>query len=146
MSTQFLPERSPSLETMKSLLLEWQERLGLQDWNLLFFWRKAKDQESEGRCKYNPRVRQGVIHILDPNQSSDYESCVRYPEAILVHELLHVRFDIFPIPDEDKEEHAYNEAEAAIELTALALVAAKYGYTKLPVIQLNITLTPQEII
>src|SRR5687768_4207086 len=87
-----LPERAPSLATMEALLLEWKERLGLQEWNLTFFWAKNADQDSQGTAKFNPAHRQGVIMLLAPDQESDYASTIRWPEVVLVHELLHVRW------------------------------------------------------
>lgn len=113
-------------ERLRELCKEWQERLGLQSWNVktgIYRERNFCGPERQGENEYNLATGTSLIRILDP---------VDYPESkfkqdmevTLVHELLHLVFAPFE-PDEDSKELEQKFMERAICQLSGALVKLK---------------------
>ena len=113
-------------EKLRELCKEWQERLGLQSWNVktgIYRERNFCGPERQGENEYNLATGTSLIRILDP---------VDYPESkfkqdmevTLVHELLHLVFAPFE-PDEDSKELEQKFMERAICQLSGALVKLK---------------------
>jgi hypothetical protein len=87
-------------ETLQTLLAEWQERLGLQDWDIraqLVGNRALPD--AKGDTNIRVVSREAIVRVLDPAHWEDYSGFVHDPEKTLVHELLHclwLQWDDFP--------------------------------------------------
>ena len=116
----------------EKLLDEWQERLGLQDWLIwLRYGCKPEDFDGErdGECRFTSESKQAHIRIIDENLYSgmlDYDF-----EYILVHELLHIKFNLLECGSQ-LYEGVVTEAlrHQILDDLARALVMAKRGETK----------------
>lgn len=82
-----------TLDELQALCHEWQEVLGLRDWDIdVVFWRGYDMGKNQGHVSWNFAARQTRVSLLDPG---DYPKDVIRPydmERTLVHELLHVVF------------------------------------------------------
>jgi len=102
---------------LKKFCKEWQKRLRLQDWNVSVAFGILED--STGLTKINPNFKVAKV-IIDEEGNNELE-------ITLVHELLHLHADPF---SQDLQEKYKTNLEAMIELTARALVEAKYENNK----------------
>lgn len=94
-------ERIFNQSELESLCKKWQEKLGLQEWDVKVLIKRQPimGEEVKGSCWYNLHSKRAVIKILDP---IDYQ-IIPYNqrlwkqdmEFILVHELLHIHFAPF---------------------------------------------------
>lgn len=80
--------------------------------------------DSLGTCQWNDSRKLATIKIRLPECIGDDPPCNKDIEATLVHELLHIHFCAVQPRDRGPLNDAF---EAAIDLTAEALVAAKRG-------------------
>ena len=118
-----------SKEQLEESLTYWKEKLFLQDWII-----KVKicsksdfdDQNSMGENNFCQVNKCAFIKILDPK---DYDSdCIMWycAEKILVHELLHCRYNWIKPPD-SVEGIFWNTSEHAfLEQMAKSLIMVKY--------------------
>lgn len=120
-----------SPEKLNILLVEWIDRLRLQEWNIVVDIYREKDficEDSVGENSFNKSNAKSIIRILDP---CDYSENTRFPqnmEKTLVHELLHLKFCYFEPEDENSLEH--DMWERTIETLAETLVKTKYEQVK----------------
>lgn len=123
-------QRKPVVFTVEELQSScglWQERLRIQDWEIrLFISRHDKmDGDTLGNCRVIGNLKIADIHLIDPidvDAVACMEGCIYDMEKTLVHECLHVLFWDSSPPEENI--FATQSQEQAIELTAMALVAA----------------------
>ena len=77
------------------LLNEWQERLGLQDWYIVFLTNCKLEEmavsEADGCISYTETTKAAEIQIVDPNSRNETIRPFDFEET-LVHELLHLKF------------------------------------------------------
>lgn len=105
----------------------WMKRLRLQDWEirLLVSRHDKMDPDTLGHCLVIGNLKIADIHLIDPcdiNGVDSMRGCTYDMEKTLVHELLHIHhWDCSPSVDDKLANQAH---EQAIELTAMALVAA----------------------
>lgn len=84
-------------KTDNKLLIEWQERLGLQDWAIKVVDNCFPDEMGESDCDgytmWQESIKTARIQILDPKYYGDRMIPFDY-EKILVHELLHLKLTL----------------------------------------------------
>ncbi len=86
-------ERIFSSDELNKLLVEWQKRLKLGDWNIRLIKCRANKMTENclGEVNYELSNLTAVIHLLDeidyPSELFSYDM-----EQVLVHELLHLVF------------------------------------------------------
>lgn len=119
---------------VEKLLEEWQERLGLQDWNIILRYNcKKEDMELEdvnGESSWTTSRKVGVIRILNLKLCEDDIEEFDF-EEILVHELLHLKFSLLEYgKDNYANKVALEVRHQLIDDLARALVMAKNGETK----------------
>lgn len=109
---------------MQELLLEWKERLGLQDWAIQLSPEEYTLPDS-GCCGYSDWSETGkAAHIYLLRQEVYGERVVPYDrEKTLVHELLHLKFSFLDKPDGDELQSRI--LHQLIDDMAKALVSAK---------------------
>lgn len=110
---------------LSKLVREWQKRLRVQDWAV--YLRKAALNGCHAQISMNAQAKSAHLEI-DIQSHFDQEGKAEEDiEATIVHELLHLQFELIPglLPGQDSVE--MNLFEAGLELTAQALVAAKRG-------------------
>lgn len=117
------------------LLNEWQERLGLTDWCIVLRINVTQDDfESDsptaGETNWGNVNKDAVVKIIDEKLYGD--RTIKYDfERILVHELLHIKFNILQTDPFNYETTVFDEFQhQLIEDLAQALVMAKRGETK----------------
>jgi hypothetical protein len=116
---------SIDLAQLRAWCAEWQKRLRLQDWRIEVKWFALTDPgESLGNCRWNEARKMATIQVRKPEVISDEPAFNKDLEATLVHELLHLQFYAVQPRDHGTLNDVF---EAAIDLTAEALVAAKRG-------------------
>ena len=121
--------------TANELLEEWQERLGLMDWCIVLRINvKQDDFEGEepvaGQTKWQNTSKTAVIKVLDEKLYGDRIIAYDF-ERILVHELLHIKFNILQQDPFNYETTVFDEFQhQLIEDMAQALIMAKRGKTK----------------
>ena len=93
----------------------WKKSLRLQEWDISL--KCDPKLRTYGQTEISPGNRTVVIYLEVPPSLGN---AITDLEVTLVHELLHVRFHFLHV---DEKEFGYEEVEAAIELTAQALVA-----------------------
>lgn len=113
-----------SQEELETLGHEWQEKLGLQNWNICFELCRQCDfklQNVNGENSWTRANMTSIINVLKSDEA--YNPCFKYDmELIVVHELLHLYFAVLQ-PDSGSEEEM--QVEQSIELIAKALVQSK---------------------
>jgi len=108
-------------------LEEWQRRLYLSDWIIRVSFEKIdKDRAAEIYTEHSQKSAKIRFNILTPERKESEP--VRYcAEKIMVHELLHILFDIVRY---DQSSLAENELELAqhikTEFMARSLIMVKY--------------------
>lgn len=115
----------------QKLLDEWQERLGLQDWAIILRYDLKREDmgNNAGTTIWENTNKLAEIHII---REEDHNSIIAYDfERILVHELLHVKFQWLQMEAKTYEETVFDEAQhQLIDDLARAFVMAKRGETK----------------
>lgn len=120
-----------SLKEMQKLCFEWQDRLRLNDWDIMFeictdekmdellYNREDMDLGTLGMCK--PALLRKDVQIILRDQHSKYyhDGTIDTFEATLVHELLHIHFAMVP------EDHIILE-EQTVETLTKVLLKMKY--------------------
>lgn len=116
---------------VRELVKEWQARLRLDDWTFDIVVITETDPGLYGKVDYSLSDRFYRITVRHPDlhPPKHVSAACQDTEVTVVHELLHVRMWPFKYASEKPSEDSmmYDEMEAAIELTAQALVAAKRG-------------------
>jgi len=117
------------VSNLDQLCAEWQEILGLQNWDVVAKIVRFYDLDGRvhGQCSWTLAKREALIKILDPD---DYDPDFAFPhdvEKILVYELLHLHFAPFSVGSDTPEGIAQEQAVGAI---ANALVKLKRNSTK----------------
>ena len=108
------------------LLIEWQRRLGLQDWSIVLRTEcDPKDMEiadSEGCTVWEESTKTASIQIVDPEK---IECSVRKfdLEEVLIHELLHLKTTL--LSSKDPDDLSERILHQLIDDTARALVDAR---------------------
>ncbi len=109
------------------LLQEWQKRLGLQDWRILFYDKVKPDdmdeKNADGFTTYYEELKTAKIQIIDPQYRSNDIYLFDYEET-LVHELLHCKLALL---DEQRDEETLKSrvVHQLVDDLAKALVDAK---------------------
>lgn len=124
--------------TANELLEEWQERLGLMDWCISLKINVTQDDfesnvETAGETAWNNISKTAVVKIIDENlYGNGSNRIIVYDfERILVHELLHIKFNILQQEPFNYETTVFDEFQhQLIEDMAQALIMAKRGETK----------------
>ena len=124
--------------TANELLKEWQERLGLMDWCISLKINVTQDDfesnvETAGETAWNNISKTAVVKIIDENlYGNGSNRIIVYDfERILVHELLHIKFNILQQEPFNYETTVFDEFQhQLIEDMAQAIIMAKRGKTK----------------
>lgn len=110
-------------QELQELCRKWQERLRLQDWDIVVRLVRKRDfaikDGVDGECEWESQNKIAIIRILDP---IDYDpDCILEQdiERTLVHELLHLHFALFR--EEGIRETLLEQAICAISKTLVAL-------------------------
>ena len=120
----------------EKLLEEWQERLGLQDWQIILKYNCKKDQMDDpqysvGETNWETTNKCARICIISKEEYGTGKMLDFDFEKTLVHELLHCKFSMI---DKDLNTYEGIVTEQArhqlINDLAMALVMAKRGQTK----------------
>lgn len=108
-----------------TLLREWQNRLGLQDWRIKLCDKMRPDdmrlQDVVGDTEWTECSKTALIEILDPKFYGDRIVPFDY-EKTLVHELLHLKLSLVSSQVDDLQERYMH---TIIDDLARALVDAK---------------------
>lgn len=121
--------------TANELLYEWQERLGLMEWCIVLRINVTQEdfegsEPAAGQTDWENITKTGVIKIIDEKLYGG--RIIGYDfERILVHELLHIKFNILQHEPTNYQEIVFDEYQhQLIEDMAQALIMAKRGTTK----------------
>lgn len=119
------------MKSKEELLLdEWQKRLGLSDWVIILRYNSDgsdMEEDNAGETEWQDVSKTAVIRIVSKEQYG--ERIIKYDfERILVHELLHVKFQYFQLCNTTYESKVFDIAQhQLIEDLAQSLVMAKRG-------------------
>ena len=110
-----------------ALLIEWQKRLGLQDWRIDFQWKCRPDEmaldDAVGLTTFTETIKAALIQILDPQYYEPHSKSFVFDfEEVLVHELLHLKMCLLVEENNSLQERI---AHQILEDIAKALVDAK---------------------
>lgn len=112
---------------MNKLLKEWQNTLGLQDWQIVLETDCSPNdmelKDVQGETNYDEVNKCAIIRIIN---EKDYGKRILPfdKEKVLVHELLHIKFWLI----QETENHTQNRlVHQLIDDMARALVSAKRG-------------------
>jgi len=110
-------------EELQELLVKWQKRLRLQDWDVKVFYKRHWDlpEAVDGQCRVVPTLKRAYIYVIDPehHEPSSEEIDQHSEELILIHELLHIYFD--PWMRDETNKDRITMMEVAIQKIAEAL-------------------------
>jgi hypothetical protein len=126
-SAETPPDRRASAETLLSSgLRAWQQRLGLQDWNVTVHMtsRAALKPGTLGGIRWDKKKRTAVMSVLDPAEYTvPVDEMLKDLEFTVVHELIHLELASLPRSEASRrtEEQAVNNLTRAL----LALNAPK---------------------
>lgn len=122
----------PKLENYQEMILTegelyhklklWQERLGLQDWDVVVSICRARDfisPNAMGECNWVLPKKMAAIRILHQDDFDQGSMQRQDMELTLVHELLHLHhapFDTFPVgtPEDIAVEQAIHKISKAL--------------------------------
>ena len=111
-------------------LKEWQERLFLDDWIIkvkLCRLCDMRDSENAGENEYQAGSKRSLIRIATDYDGEDFIEKICH-EKILVHELLHCKYNWVFINAGNYVEAYFDTADhALLEQMAKSLIMAKYG-------------------
>lgn len=116
-------------EMADNLLLEWQHRLGLDEWRIVIHPNRQKgelDNDVQGQTDFVEASKQAYVNIVDP-KIYDGEAIIE-PfdfEQTLVHELLHLKTSLVSWNVSDLQERVMHQI---IDDLARAYVDAKRVY------------------
>lgn len=118
-------------EEVTKLVKEWTKRLRVEDWSIELCFPDG-DIGSFALTECAPAYQAARITFRDPKHHPEQinSAAIFDHEVTVVHELLHVRTANIPI-NAHNALSGDNMWEAALELTAQALVAAKRGKVRL---------------
>lgn len=110
-----------NLKQAEACLKEWQEKLFLNDW-IIEIKLDQDLEESSGNVCYNYILKEAYINMSKPTPE-------RYcAELILIHELLHLKYDLFREERKTYEETFVEMNEhMRVEQMAKSLLMAKYN-------------------
>lgn len=109
---------------METILAEWKERLGLNDWTIKLTpnVHRLPDEDGCGYTDWSETGKSAHIYLLHPDEYG--ERIVPYDqEKTLVHELLHLKFSL--LHSMEKEDLQGRLLHQLIDDMAKALVKAK---------------------
>lgn len=111
-----------TLPRLRELCRYWQKILRLQDWDVQLKWARSVNlgPTIEGLCEWVAARKEAAIKLLDPVDWASVKTTDI--EAVLIHELLHLRFYGFTTKDNTPEDTAQ---EQAIHALSRALVGLK---------------------
>lgn len=89
-----MPFPSLTLEQLQTACAEWQKRLRLQDWDIDIEIKRYHDMDTQGLCRVSQELRHAQISILDALDGEEGSSATLDMESILLHEMLHIPFDL----------------------------------------------------
>ena len=111
------------------LLNEWQERLGLQDWFIVFKTNCKPDEMlteyDDGCTRYTEQIKEAEIKIINPEYRKEALRPFNF-EATLVHELLHMKLCLLEEGEDWDNDLQLRVLHQLIEDLARAFVDAKY--------------------
>lgn len=115
-------------EQMKESLKEWKHRLFLDDW--LINIKKAdrnKIDNDDGQVKFNVVCKTATIFLAHPDDitKESIEKCCQ--EQILVHELLHLKYNWLVNEDTYESKYLDTVEHTLLEQMAKSLIMAKYN-------------------
>ena len=88
-------------DTLSILRDKWQERLNIQHWDIRVRFQKFKDKKEHGRVNIHLTEDIAEIYVV---KESDYKWIEPYDmEFILLHEMLHIVFELPPEVDTQSE-------------------------------------------
>lgn len=123
-------DRAPDWLPSKECIEYWQGVLGLLDWNIQVRSAKQCDMPSDKAMacvNVNATMKNAMIDIVPEDQWYDSEFGKTYTvEMVLVHEMLHLHFDVFETRCDTPER--LGEEQAVHKLT---LAFTKYASRKL---------------
>jgi len=119
-----------NIEKAKECLQQWKCRLFLDDWIIRLKFGHVKG--GVGLIEYEPVIKTAIITLEQSSKEEQGNRCSKYSqECILVHELLHIVFDMPRMESirlEDVEFHILQHQKT--EFMARSLIMAKYGVEK----------------
>jgi hypothetical protein len=114
----------PKKEDVPALLVDWQIRLRLEDWDISVKFEKHCECLANARLKPNHKAAEIVLletEFINPNGLGNKDL-----EVSLVHELLHIQAGhLTEHLCEKGNERYYDDMERVVELTAIALVGLR---------------------
>jgi len=117
--------------TLNQSLAEWKKTLFLEDWVIKAKIVSPDEMELEDVCGencFNIENKCCVIRILDKKYYGD--RIMKYcAEKILVHELLHCKYNWLSAPDTMEGKYFDTLEHSLLEQMAKSLIMAKYGLT-----------------
>ena len=110
---------------IKELLLEWQQRLMLNDWVIKVYDNcptyELTLRDVAGECEWEESAKSAVIRIITEKEYGD--RIIPFDkEKILVHELLHIKFSFIENSGNELQDRFVHQL---INDLAVSLVAAK---------------------
>ena len=109
-----------------TLLSEWQQRLGLQDWAIILQIncspKEMEIPDVEGCTLWEESTKSAQIQIVDPSKIEELVRPFDF-EEILVHELMHIKTTL--LSKKDQDDITDRILHILIDDTARALVDAK---------------------
>ena len=120
-----------SLEEANACLKEWQERLYLNDWiiKIELNSRHAPASDCLARIHTTHEMKMADIYFADASDEVKAEQLVKYcAEKILVHEMLHIVFDMCARENKSLEDAEFHmNQHIKTEFMARSLIMAKYN-------------------
>lgn len=117
-----------SNKQLTALGREWQSRLRLQDWDIIYSFDPYDEVEGDAKTSFNKQLKTARVRIVTEitrpyrahNADQPYDI-----EQILIHELLHLSF--YMVDQGECNTLYYSLIESGIDAVAWALVRAKRG-------------------
>lgn len=113
-------------EQLNAALAYWQKVLRLQDWIIIAkIERMANMGNKAGWCHWKTETKKAVIELLDPIDVIDWDFPLDH-EHTLVHELLHLHFELVHFHNDFKEGTIGDVAmEQSIDCITTGIVSLK---------------------
>lgn len=110
---------------LNKLVKKWQKRLGLTNWRISASYCGVEQMGNrDGSVSMTPESFLANIWIIVPDHRIGHPM-MRPTELLLIHEMLHLWIESF-MPEQDKDEVRYVNAEQAINKIADALYYKDY--------------------
>ena len=116
---------------LDKIVVEWQDRLRLQDWDITIHSGKLADIGHIGATAPHLNDQTAVILIADPEHIGEGTGTCTDVEVTVVHELLHIKSDMALCRLSEFSQGKVPAWECFIEHVAQALVAAKRGKVRI---------------